>query len=115
MDVLELSMLDTVHTTDLKHRTRPVLYQPYCVGHKSREGPCEHVNKQLKAGLIEQVQSGWSTAIVVVPKRDDILQCFVDYCRFNAATIPDTYLLSLTDDSIYRIRGSRMFTAKDAL
>lgn len=65
---------------------------------------CKHIEKQQKAGVIEPVQYNWANYVVLVSTRNVIFRIFVECWLFNAASVPDTYLLLQSDDFINSLR-----------
>lgn len=67
----------TNNTIDLKGETRPIRQRYYCAGQRSYEVFCEHMDKQLEAGVVKTDQPEWASPSVIVPKKDCALRiCF---------------------------------------
>ena len=47
----------------------------------------------LEAGAIHPSQSPWCNAVVLVHKKDGGLHFCIDFCKLNARTKKDSYLL----------------------
>jgi len=66
----------------------------------------EHLNKDF----ISSSSASYASLILFVEKKDDSLRFCVDYRKLNALTKRDRYLLSLIDETLARIQGSRYLT-----
>ena len=71
------------------------------------------VRDMASQGLIEDSQSPWSSALVLVQKKDGTLRCCVDYRALNAATTKDSYPLPRIDDSLDALSGAQWFSTLD--
>ena len=79
-----------------------------------KRGEVEDTVKRLSdQGLIEPSTSPWSSALVLVKKKDGSLRCCVDYRLLNAATIKDSYPLPRIDDTLDALVGSKWFSTLD--
>ncbi len=66
----------------------------------------EHLNK----GFISSSSASYASLILFVEKKDDSLRFCVDYRKLNALTKRDRYPLSLIDETLARIQGSKYLT-----
>jgi len=66
----------------------------------------EHLNK----GFISSSSASYASLILFVEKKDDSLRFCVDYRKLNALIKRDRYSLSLIDETLARIQGSRYLT-----
>lgn len=105
----------TEHRINLTPGSKPIHLNPYRAGPERRKIMTDHINDQLKAGVIEPAVSEWASPVLLVPKKDGTLRFCIDYRRLNAITIPDTYPLPRMDDSIDSLGNAKVFTTLDAL
>ena len=54
---------------------------------------CAHVKEMLEVGAICSSQSPWCNAVVLMCKKDGGLHFCIDFCKLNARTKNDSYLL----------------------
>ena len=47
------------------------------------------IDKMLESDIIEECESSWASAVVMVPKKTCGLRVCVDYRKINAVTISD--------------------------
>ena len=73
----------------------------------------EHLDKLLKAGVIEPPCSEWASRSVLVRKRDGYVRWCIDLRKLNDATVKDCYPLPLLQDCIDALEGCRYFTTLD--
>ncbi len=66
----------------------------------------EHLNK----GFISSSSAPYASLILFVEKKDGSLRFCIDYRKLNALTKRDRYSLSLIDETLARIQGSRYLT-----
>ena len=117
-DVFSSSDNDLGKTSLAEHRietgdNKPVKVPPRRVPIHKR-GEVEDTVKRLSdQGLIEPSTSPWSSALVLVKKKDGSLRCCVDYRLLNAATIKDSYPLPRIDDTLDALVGSKWFSTLD--
>lgn len=67
----------------------------------------------LDNGIIEPSKSAWSSAIVLVPKKDGSTRFCVDYRKLNEVTIKDAYPLPRVDDCLDSLANSKWFSSMD--
>ena len=73
-----------------------------------------HLEKMLKAGVIQHSVSEWSSAPVLVRKRDGTVRWWVDYRALNSVTTKDVFPLPLVDDCLDTLVGNSWFSKLDA-
>ena len=73
----------------------------------------QEVKKMLENGIIEPSKSAWSSAIVLVPKKDGSMRFCVDYRKLNEITIKDAYPLPRVDDCLDALTNSKWFSSMD--
>ena len=117
-DVFAASDCDLGHTSLMQHNietgdSRPVKVPPRRIPIHKRQAAEEMVDQMAKQGLIEPSQSPWSSALVLVRKKDGSLRCCVDYRRLNAVTTKDSYPLPRIDDTLDALSGSVWFSTLD--
>lgn len=103
------------HRIDLVSGTHPIAQAPYREGHKAREVKGHEVQKMLKAGVIESIQSEWASPVFLVPKPDGSICFCVDHRRLNAVIIKGTYPLSRMDECLDSLGDKKVFSALDAI
>ena len=74
----------------------------------------KHLNKMLKAGVIEPSSSEWASAPVLIRKRDGTLRWCIDYRALNAVTKKDLFPMPLVEQCIDALEGNVWFTKLDA-
>ena len=74
----------------------------------------EHLEKMLKAGVIQESTSDWAAAPVLIRKRDGTVRWCIDFRRLNAVTTRDVFPLPLVDDCLDTLSGSVWFSKLDA-
>lgn len=79
----------TNRTIHIKGGTFPVCQQSYCARQRSREVVYEHMEKQLKADVMERVQSRASSCIVLDNKRTVLLNLV---CTTGASMPPPYHI-----------------------
>lgn len=99
----------------VERRNAPIGQRPSHPEQRFRGGLCDHIDKQLEAGVLEPTQTKWVSSILLVSKNDVILQYCVDYWHLNTVTIPDAYPLPQMDDCIASLGEAQVFIALDAL
>ena len=73
----------------------------------------QELNDMLKAEVIEQSESPWSSGVVLVNKKDGGRRFCVDYRALNEVTKKDSYPLPRADDVLESLSGARYFSHFD--
>ena len=73
-----------------------------------------HLEKMLKAGVIEPSVSDWASAPVLIRKRDGTVRWCVDYRALNSVTTKDVFPLPLVEDCLDTLAGNQWFSKLDA-
>ena len=110
---LDLGCLTTVkHKIDTKDATH--------VKQKMRRTPLgfqeheqKHLTKMLNAGVIQPSTSAWTSAPILVRKKDGTVRWCVDYRAVNDRTTKDCYPLPIIEDCLDTLQGTTCFSTLD--
>ena len=72
-----------------------------------------YVMEMLEAGAIHPSQSPWCNTVVLVCKKDGGLYFCINFCKLNARTKMDSYLLPYIQEAIESLVGARYFICLD--
>ena len=73
-----------------------------------------HLDKMLKAGVIQPSVSEWASAPVLVRKRDETVRWCIDYRALNSVTTKNVFPLPLVEECLDTLAGNQWFTKLDA-
>ena len=76
---------------------------------KEEEALNQWLDKQLKARLIVEFKSRYTTLYFYIPKKDESLQLVQDYRKLNQITIKDKTLLFLIEEVINKLKDAKYF------
>lgn len=100
--------------TAIEHNNRPIKQRmfrtPMCFANEEEA----HLKQMLDAGIIEPSVSEWTSASVLIRKRDGKVRCCIDYRKLNYATKKDVYPLSLMEECLDTLSGNVWFSKVDA-
>ncbi|CAM5077813.1 unnamed protein product [Natator depressus] len=82
-----------IHTSN----AHPIRAQPYRVSPQAKTAIEREIQDMLQMGVILPSRKAWASPMVLVPKPDAEIRFCVDYCKLNAVTRPDNYLMPRTD------------------
>ena len=71
------------------------------------------IENQLKAGIIRESSSPWSSPLVYVKKRDGTTRPCVDYRKLNEVTTKDAYPLPRIEDCLDCLGNAKIFSTLD--
>ena len=117
-DVFSRNDADLGRTGLVKHRidtgnNKPVKQPLRRFPIHRREEEEKLVKEMLDKGVIERSNSPWSSAIVMIKKKDGSTRCCIDYRRVNELTVKDAYPLPMTEDCFDALYGSQWFSTLD--
>ena len=72
-----------------------------------------HMKEMLEVGAIHPSQSPWCNAVVLVCKKDGGLWFCINFCKLNARTKKDSYLLPWIQEGIESLVGAGYFSCLD--
>ena len=106
--------LAQMHIT-IKPGTRPVRAKVRPLNPIQEKDLKRQISDWLQAGVIEESNSPWSSALVPVCKKDSTeLRWCVDFRALNAVTEKDSYPLPNIQVNLNKLSGSRVFSTWDA-
>jgi len=118
-DVFARDELDLGNFTAIEHQIKTGDAKP--VKQRFRRTPlgfaeeeAAHLQKMLKAKVIQPSVSEWASAPVLVRKRDGNVRWCVDYRALNAVTSKDQFPLPLVEECVDTLAGNQWFSKLDA-
>ncbi len=73
----------------------------------------KHLKSMLEAGVIEESNSDWCAAPVLIRKKDGTVRYCLDYRKLNAKTVKDVFPLPIIEECLDTLSGSEYFSAVD--
>ncbi|MES9880179.1 MAG: RNase H-like domain-containing protein [Sedimenticola sp.] len=98
--------IDTAAARPIKQRMRRT---PACFVQEEEA----HLKKMLEAGVIQESNSEWASAPVLIRKRDGSVRWCIDYRALNNVTTKDVFPLPLVDDCLDTLAGNQWFSKLD--
>ena len=74
-----------------------------------------HIQEMLDIGAIHPSNSPWTSAVVLLWKKDGKLQFCIDLRRLNAQTVKDVYSLPWIKEILDCLNGTVWFTSLDLI
>jgi len=93
--------------------SRPVASRPYLVAPHLKAELWWQIESLLKAGIIRESHSFYSSPVLFSPKKDGKLRLRIDYRRLNQQTERDPFPTPVVADLIVSTRKARMFSNLD--
>ena len=117
-DVFSKNDLDLGRTDLVEHHINtgdavPIKHAPRRISPTKRAEINREVRKLHRQGVIEESDSPWSSAVVLVKKPDGSSRLCVDYRQLNLKTVKDSYPLPRIDDTLDALTGARWFSTLD--
>lgn len=93
---------------------RPFKSTLYRAGPKTRRPEIFEIDKELKAGFIEQFVSDWTALVLFALKKDGILRFCVEYRNLKKMKIKDSHTFHRMDECIDSLGEAKVITTLDA-
>ena len=118
VQLFALDNLDLGHTSVVKHEIKLNDYTPFkeryrCIHPHQYEEVKKHLKEMLEIGAVRKSNSPWTSAVVLVRKKDGSLRFCIDLHWLNLHTIKDVYSLPRIDKTLDCLGGSIIFTSLD--
>ena len=112
------SDLDLGKTALIKHKIRLTEQTPFKERYRHipphmYEDVRAHIQEMLDIGTIHKSHLPWSSAVVLVCKKDGGLRFCIDLRKLNKQTIKDAYSLPWIDETLDSLQGSQWFSSLD--
>lgn len=104
----------TPASISLQPNAKPFRSNPYRLPEAHHDAMKLFIQKFLDAGIIRPSNSPWAAPAFLVPKPNGGLRFVIDYRVLNNYTIRCHWPLPNIEDLLYRLRGSKIFSAFDA-
>lgn len=101
------------HAIVLKLGEGPVNVRPYRYPHFQKTEIERQVADLLQAGVIKPSTSAFSSAVILVKKKDQTWRMCVDYRALNKATVPDKYPIPMIEELLDGLSGANFFSKLD--
>ncbi len=113
MCTLRLGRTDVLQHQIYTHHQIPIKQRPYRMSPSKQVIVNQQLQKMLETGIVELSQSGWSSPVVLVPKKNGPLRFCVDYRKLNAITDNGAYPLPNLSEILESLSGSAIFSTLD--
>lgn len=104
-------------TSLVKHKivtsSPPIKQRYYPVSPFKQKLIDEELDKMLKQGVVEHSKSGWSSPVLLVPKKDGSQRFCVDFRKLNAVTEKDAYPLPYINSILSKLSSAKYLTSLD--
>jgi len=91
----------------------PIQAKPFRTPEKYKDELKLHIGKMLKAGIIKESNTPWTSNFVLVQKANGSLRPCVDFRPLNQVTIPDAYPLPRLEELIHSVAGKAFYSTLD--
>ena len=112
--------LDMGKTDLIKHHIQLTEYDPFKESYRKIPPHLYdeiriHLKEMLESGPIRRSQSPWSSATVLVRKKDGKLRFYIDFRKLNMRTVKDNYSLPRIEDQLEQLQliGAEWFSTLD--
>lgn len=95
------------------HHSVPIKQRPYRLSPNKQRIVMEQLSDMVNKGIVEPSNSGWSSPVVLIPKKDGSHRFCVDYRRLNAVTENDAYPLPTIQEILDSLSGATIFSNLD--
>jgi hypothetical protein len=101
------------HSIPLIPRSRPVNIRPYRYAPALKDEIERQVKEMLAAGLIQPIDSPFSSPVLLVKKKDNTFRFYVDYIHLNAITAKGQYLVPIIDEFLDELKHASQLSTLD--
>lgn len=104
-------------TSLVKHtiitESEPIKQRYYPVSPYKQKQIDEELDKMIDAGVVEPSESGWSSPVLLVPKKDGSQRFCVDFRKLNKVTKRDAYPLPYISSILSKLGGAKFLSSLD--
>lgn len=101
------------HSIPLVAGAVPVYSRPYHFSPTIKDEVERQVKEMLEAGIIQKSSSPFSSAVLLVKKKDNTWRFCVDYGQLNAITVKGKYPVPIIDELLDELGGATWFSKLD--
>lgn len=101
------------HKIDLEENARPFVERPRRRPQIHIKEAKDQVNKLLAEGIIEESQSPWSSAYVIVKKKSGELRMCIDFRKLNTMTKKNAFPLPRIENCLENLSGRKFYSQFD--
>ncbi|GFY00627.1 retrovirus-related Pol polyprotein from transposon 17.6 [Trichonephila clavipes] len=91
----------------------PVAVPPYRMNPSKKEILKQEIDRLLSEGIIEECESPYASAVVLIPKPNGTFRLCIDYRKLNEITVADTYPLPRMDDLLHQAKLTPFMSTLD--
>ena len=103
------------HRIPLETEATPVVVRPYRYPHEQKDEIERQCAAMQQQGIIRPNWSPFSSPVILVLKADNSWRLCVDYRELNTKTIKDKFPISVIDELLEELGGTKFFTKLDLL
>lgn len=103
----------TLAEHDIITESTPIKQRYYPVSPHRQKILDEELKKMLEQDIVEPSVSGWSSPVLLVPKKDGGYRFCVDYRKLNSVTKRDAYPLPYVNAILDRLRDAKYLSSLD--
>ncbi|XP_027169435.1 uncharacterized protein LOC113769164 [Coffea eugenioides] len=101
------------HCITLKEGAKPFQIRPYRCPYIQKTEIEKLVQEMLQTGIIQLSSSPFASPVLLVKKKDGSWRFCVDYRQLNELTVKNKFPISLIDELLDELHGSKYFTKID--
>ncbi|WVZ49402.1 hypothetical protein U9M48_000767 [Paspalum notatum var. saurae] len=104
---------DCDHTIPLVPSASPVFTRSYRLAPTLKDEVEDQIKEMLNSGIIQKSTSPFSSAVLLVKKKDNTWRFCVDYRQLNAITVKSKYPVPIIDELLDELAGASWFSKLD--